>query len=322
MGSFLARLRAHGRSPAVARRRATCSAASSRSRRGSASCSRRARPQLVLAVGDTTTVVAAAFAARKTGSAFGHVEAGLRAFSRELPEEEHRICADALADLLFAPTRIAVANLDARARQRPRAPDRQHGARRAARASPAACRPSAAGILVTIHRQETVDDPQRARRRCSRRSSASARARGGVAAASAHASEGRRGRARDAAARSTITRTARSRRVPRSGSRARALVVTDSGGVQEEAAILGTPCVTVRDAHRAARDDRGRRRPARVDRLPTSDRRRAVARSSRTGRAFARPRAGALRRRPCRREDRAGVLRVARARIRERELVA
>src|SRR5258707_4707191 len=45
----------------------------------------RTRPKLVLGVGDTTTVAAAAFAARKTGCAFGHVEAGLRAFSRELP---------------------------------------------------------------------------------------------------------------------------------------------------------------------------------------------------------------------------------------------
>ena len=71
----------------------------------------RLQPKLVLAVGDTTTVTAAAFAARKTGSAFGHVEAGLRAFSRELPEEEHRICADALADMLFAPTRVAHENL-------------------------------------------------------------------------------------------------------------------------------------------------------------------------------------------------------------------
>src|SRR5712692_10820078 len=68
-------------------------------------------PTLVLAQGDTTTVAAAAFAARKTGCAYGHVEAGLRAFSRELPEEEHRICADALAELLFAPTRVAQENL-------------------------------------------------------------------------------------------------------------------------------------------------------------------------------------------------------------------
>src|SRR5262249_43969780 len=42
----------------------------------------RIRPELVLAVGDTTTVFAAGFAARKTGSTFGHIEAGLRAFSR------------------------------------------------------------------------------------------------------------------------------------------------------------------------------------------------------------------------------------------------
>src|SRR6185369_11355179 len=69
------------------------------------------KPSMVLAVGDTTTVFASALAARKAGAAFGHIESGLRAFSRELPEEEHRICADALADLCFAPTRIAFENL-------------------------------------------------------------------------------------------------------------------------------------------------------------------------------------------------------------------
>src|SRR5207302_1690001 len=116
------------------------------------------KPSLVLAQGDTTTVMAAAIAARKTGSAFGHVEAGLRAFSRELPEEEHRICADALADLLFAPTRIAVENLtreqvngtvlltgnpvlDALRSHPPHIP--ADDARK--------------GVLVTLHRQETVD---------------------------------------------------------------------------------------------------------------------------------------------------------------------
>lgn len=118
------------------------------------------KPKLVLGVGDTTTVAAAAFAARKSGSAFGHVEAGLRAFSRELPEEEHRICADALADLLFAPTRIAMENLG-----------REHvnGAAHltgntvldALLSHPPPKAAAREGILVTVHRQETVDDPHK-----------------------------------------------------------------------------------------------------------------------------------------------------------------
>jgi UDP-N-acetylglucosamine 2-epimerase (non-hydrolysing) len=201
------------------------------------------RPRLVLAQGDTTTVAAAAFAARKTGCAFGHLEAGLRAFSRELPEEEHRICADAVADLLFAPTLIARENLarehvngqvyltgntvlDALLMHPPKRVERREG------------------ILVTLHRQEMVDEP-----------------------------------AKFAEALSALEVLARHHKVywpihPRAAAKikehglaipasvqisapvghneflnklvAAKAVVTDSGGVQEEAAILGTPCIAVR----------------------------------------------------------------------------
>ena len=118
------------------------------------------KPALVLAQGDTTTVMAAAIAARKTGSAFGHVEAGLRAFSRELPEEEHRICADALADLLFAPTRTAVENLT-REQVNGKVILTGNTVLDALRAHPPAVPAKREGVLVTLHRQETVDDPDK-----------------------------------------------------------------------------------------------------------------------------------------------------------------
>jgi UDP-N-acetylglucosamine 2-epimerase (non-hydrolysing) len=205
----------------------------------------RLRPSLALAVGDTTTVMAAGFAARKTGSAFGHIEAGLRAFSRELPEEEHRICADAVGDLLFAPTRIAVENL-VREHVNGEVVLTGNPVLDALRSHPPAAVPRSAreGVLVTIHRQETVDDPGRL---------------GPVLEAlrilgmsdyvewPVHP----RTRAKIAEHRLEIPGTVRcsepigheeflERLV-----RAR-LVITDSGGVQEEAAILGTPCVCVR----------------------------------------------------------------------------
>lgn len=74
---------------------------------------KRARPSLVLAVGDTTTVLAAALAACETGVPFGHVEAGLRAHHPRapFPEENFRIMADHLAALCFAPTELARRNL-------------------------------------------------------------------------------------------------------------------------------------------------------------------------------------------------------------------
>jgi UDP-N-acetylglucosamine 2-epimerase (non-hydrolysing) len=205
----------------------------------------RERPRLVLAQGDTTTVAAAAFAARKTGCAFGHVEAGLRAFSRELPEEEHRICADALADLLFAPTRIAQENLvrehvngtivltgntvlDALLSHPPRPPKE---ARRE-------------GILVTLHRQETVDDPLKF-----------AAALGALGVLARHHTVEwpmhPRAQAKLAELGLAMPPSVRAEAPLGHGEflerlvRAE-LVVTDSGGVQEEAAILGTPCVAVR----------------------------------------------------------------------------
>jgi UDP-N-acetylglucosamine 2-epimerase len=71
------------------------------------------RPDVVLVQGDTTTVSATALAASYQRVLVGHVEAGLRSHDREnpFPEELNRRMASALADLHFAPTRLARENL-------------------------------------------------------------------------------------------------------------------------------------------------------------------------------------------------------------------
>jgi UDP-N-acetylglucosamine 2-epimerase (non-hydrolysing) len=207
-------------------------------------------PDMVLVYGDVNSTVAAALVAAKLGIRVGHVEAGLRSFDWSMPEEINRVVTDRLSDLLFTPSEDGDVNL-----RREGVPDDR--IRRVGnvmidslvRLLPTARCCHLDGYpdrfaLVTLHRPSNVDNPENL-----------ARILGALVEIN-----------NDLAVVFPVHPRTR-KRIAESGLRTQSLhlteplsyveflalqmratvVITDSGGIQEETTFLGVPCLTVRD---------------------------------------------------------------------------
>lgn len=129
------------------------------------------RPDWVLVFGDTNSTLAAALAACKLRIPLAHVEAGLRSFNREMPEEHNRILTDHCSDLLFCPTTSAAEQLQREGVTKgvfavgdPMYDAALHFGARAEQQSIILSRLGLAPktyALATLHRPYTTDDPTR-----------------------------------------------------------------------------------------------------------------------------------------------------------------
>lgn len=129
------------------------------------------RPDWVLVYGDTNSTLAAAVAAVKIHLPLAHLEAGLRSFNRRMPEEHNRVLTDHAADLLLAPTQVAMDHLahEGLAARSVLVGDvmtdvcfRVRDAVATSGTRPAGV-PEGDYLVATVHRAENTDDPARLR---------------------------------------------------------------------------------------------------------------------------------------------------------------
>src|SRR5262245_38673409 len=213
------------------------------------------QPDWVVVPGDVNSTLACALVAAKLGVRVAHLEAGLRSFDRAMPEEINRVLTDQLADLLLTPSADADRNLlqegvnparihlvgnimiDTLMRLLPKAETRRDGLERELGIG-------GSYVLATLHRPSNVDEPA---------------ALGEILGALNEIAADERvlfpvhPRTRERIARMNFVADPRLTMTGPLGyldflalERSAALVITDSGGVQEETTFLGVPCLTVR----------------------------------------------------------------------------
>lgn len=132
------------------------------------------KPDFVMVYGDTNSTIAGALAAKKMGIGVIHIEAGLRSFNMNMPEEINRILTDRISDILFCPTETAIMNLKNEGIVNGKVMVVNNGdvmqdaaiyyAQKSSKKSTILSQlnlKSKEFLLATIHRQENTDSPER-----------------------------------------------------------------------------------------------------------------------------------------------------------------
>jgi UDP-N-acetylglucosamine 2-epimerase (non-hydrolysing) len=207
-------------------------------------------PALVVVVGDVNSTLACSISAKKLGIPVAHVEAGLRSRDMSMPEEINRLCTDVISDLLFTTDELAGANLIAEGC----APERIHFVGNTMidsltkHLSRALAEPLPFGLeagsyaLLTLHRPSNVDEPATLQGLFD-----------AINAIAAHIPVVFPAHPRTAQRMNAVSLHDRVRVIEPLGyiaflglmARAR-VVLTDSGGIQEETTVLHVPCLTLR----------------------------------------------------------------------------
>jgi len=215
------------------------------------------KPDVVLVEGDTNSVLAGALAAVKLGIRVGHVESGLRSYDRTMPEELNRLLTDHLADYLFAPTPKAKDILLGEGIDEKKVFVTGNTIVDAVRQNLELAKSGKDVLndlklepkqyfLVTLHRQENVDKAARFGSILLGLDMLAVRNKLPVVYPIHPRSRKMMDEFKLKPENLTLIEPADFLSFLQLESGAR-LILTDSGGVQEEACILGVPCVTLRD---------------------------------------------------------------------------
>ena len=202
-------------------------------------------PEMVLVYGDTNSTLAAALCAAKLGIRVGHVEAGVRSYNKKMPEEINRIVADHISNHHFCPTTTAVNILKKEGIEGILTGDVMYDALISVQEQNLKHPFKDPFVLVTIHRAENTDAPEKfmavweSLKLISKRLPVifPAHPRTKNKFPCVLTEKGTDIQVIDPVSYLTMLAMIRDARC----------MITDSGGIQKEAFLLGTPCVTVRD---------------------------------------------------------------------------